>query len=243
LKGKSSLITKQGIYEKELEAECSNYLLRSFPETVGWKDELLIKSYIRTTVIDKIVKSDLLDMFKNANKDLLFTLIELFYKEPGFYLEYDNLSRNLGISKKTLYDSISYLESCYLIRKVLNFRPSTLSTRRKMQRVYPYWWNVSYAHNPKEDKMVESVVASTLDAKHYWRDKEKEIDFIVVKDDKIFPIEVKNKEKIDFADAKTLIFFINKYKTEKGLIVHTGKSETSFKECVKSIKLWKFLLE
>src|SRR3989344_1178016 len=142
LKGKKKIIENYKLYEKEIKKEFFSYLLKSFPETIEWDNELIIKDYLRTTIIDKIIKSDLPERFNNINKELLYNLIGLFYKEPGFYLDYDSLSKSLKISKSTLYTHIFYLEFCYLIRIVKNYRPSTLSTSRKLQRVYPYWWNL-----------------------------------------------------------------------------------------------------
>ena len=157
---------------------------------------MVIKDYLRTTIIDKIIKSDLPERFNNINKDLLYNLLELFFKEPGFYLDYDNLSKSLRISKNTLYTHIFYLEFCYLIRIVKNFRVSTLSTSRKLQRVYPYWWNLAYCYGENNDKILESFVLSTIDGKYYWRDLEKEIDFLKLKARTFCLLKLKTKKEL-----------------------------------------------
>jgi len=91
------------LWRKEIKKEFESYLLRSFPEIIEWKDELLIKDYLRTTIIDKVIKSDLPEKFENVNNDLLFNLLNIFYTEPGMYLDYDSISKKLRISKKTLF--------------------------------------------------------------------------------------------------------------------------------------------
>src|SRR3989338_2926949 len=139
LRCEEKFIANTGLYEKEIKKELNNYLFRSFPETIEWKDELLIKDYLRTTLIDKIVKSDLMEKFRNINKELLFNLLEIFYNEPGMYLDYDSISKKLRISKKTLIEHIFYLEFSYLVRRIRNFRPAIFSSSRKMQRIYSYW--------------------------------------------------------------------------------------------------------
>lgn len=244
LKEKNKLVSNPKVYEKEIKAEFRMYLMRSFPEIVLWPDELLIKDYLRTTIIDKIIKSDLPDKFKNINKDLLFTLLELFYKEPGTYLDYDHLSRNLKISKKTLFRHIFYLEFSYLIRKIRNFRPSSFSTARKLQRVYPYWWSLAYCYGAKEDKIMENLIASMLDLKHYWREGGKEIDFLNIAAKKIIPIEIKNKEVIAERELKNMFFFLKEYKLPQGFLVYNGEDKTiAFdKKQIKLIPFWKFLL-
>jgi hypothetical protein len=245
LRGKEQWLQKPVLYEAEIKKEFRKYLLRSFPETINWQDELIIKDYLRTTILDKIIKSDLPERFRNINKALLFNLLELVYKEPGYYLDYDSLSKSLRISKKTLFKHIYYLEFCYLVRIIRNFRPSTLSTTRKLQRAYPYWWNLAYCYSDKEDKIMESLVASTLDLHHYWRDAGKEIDFLQVKNKLIMPIEVKNKEKLDQADMSNMLFFIKKNKLKEGIIAYQGaeKEEIAEKSKIRLVPFWKLLLE
>ncbi len=245
LSNKEKIINSPLLYSKEIKKEFFSYLLRSFPETINWNNELIIKDYLRTTVIDKIIKSDLPERFDNINKELLYTIINLFYQEPGFYLDYDNLSKNLKISKSTLYTHIFYLEFCYLIRIVKNFRPSTLSTSRKLQRVYPYWWNLAYCYGENNDKILESFVLSIIDGKYYWRDLDKEIDFLKIERKNILPIEVKNKEKIFGRDLNTLKLFMNKYKIKKALLLYLGKSEIkSYNKCkIEFVSFWNWLLK
>ena len=243
--GKDNIITNQKLYSKEIKKEFFSYLMKSFPETIKWEDELIIKDYLKTTIIDKIIRSDLPEKFKNTNKELLYMLLELFYREPGYYLDYDNLSKNLRISKNTLYKHIFYLEFCYLIRIIKNFRPNTLSTSRKLQRVYPYWWNLSYCYGDKNDKILESLIFSVLDGKYYWRDLEKEIDFIKVEKKEILPIEIKNKEKVENRELATLVLFMKKYNLKKAILLYLGeeKVETIENKQINFIPFWKFLLE
>src|SRR3989338_8566170 len=91
LAGKTKLAESPALYSREIKKEFFSYLLKSFPETVSWDNTLIIKDYLKTTIIDKVIKSDLPERFSNINKELLVTLIGLFYGEPGYYLDYDNL--------------------------------------------------------------------------------------------------------------------------------------------------------
>jgi len=233
------------LYMKEVHKEFKKYLLRSFPETILWEDELIIKDYLRTMIIDKIVKSDLPTKFNNLNKDLLTTLIELIYKEPGMYVDYDHLAKNLKVSKKTLFMHFYYLEFCYLIRKIKNFRPSTFSTTRKLQRVYPYWWTLAYCYTDNFDKIAENLISSTCDLKYYWRENGKEVDFLLVENKKILPIEVKNKDHIDVTDMKNMLYFNEKNKIKKGVLIYNGEEKTEVfeKTEIHLIPFWKFLLQ
>ncbi len=168
----------------------------------------------------------------------------MIYTSPGIYLDYDNMSKNLGISKKTLVKHIFYLEFFYLIRKIKNFRPSVFAITRKMQKIYPYRWSLAYIYNDNFDKIIENVIASVLDLRNYWRAGGKEIDFLVIKDKKIIPIEIKNKTEINNNELKNMIYFFKKYNYKKGMIIYNGieKSINIKKIKIEFIPLWKFLL-
>lgn len=245
LKGKKKYLRNSKLWQREIKREFNYYLLRSFPEIIDWEDELLIKDYLRTTIVDKIVKQDLPDKFKNVNRDLLLVLLQIFYSEPGMYLNYDNLSRKLRISKKTLIEHIYYLEFSYLLRRIRNFRISTLTTSRKMQRAYAYWWSLAYCYSDDNDKIRENFISSYLNINHYWRKNEKEIDFLVVNKKSIVPIEVKNKKKLTKNDLKNMKYFLEKYKISGGIVVYNG-NEGKVRFNNRKIKLtsfWRYSLD
>lgn len=225
LDGKEKWCTQPKLWSNELQKAFELYLLRSFPELITWKDELLIKDYLRTTIIDKIVRQDIPEKFKPVQKDLLFTLLQLFYSEPGMYLDYESLSRTLRISKKTLLLHIGYLEAAYLIRRLRNYRVSVHAASRKMQRVYPYWWTLAYCYTEQKDKILENLVASIIDASYFWREAGKEIDFLLVKKKRVLPLEVKNKLNLDSADSKHLIYFFSHFSVSEGVIIYRGEEK------------------
>lgn len=245
LRGKKDFLSIPNLWEKELKKELKIYQLRSFPEIINWENELLVKDYLRTTILDKIIRQDLIEKFSEVNRSLLTDLLRIFYTEPGFYLNYDNLSESLKISKKTLFQHVFCLEFSYLIRIVKNFRVSTLSTSRKLQRVYTHWWSLAYCYSDNEDKIIENLVASTLDAKYYWRKLDKEVDFIVLNGKDVLPIEVKNKSELKTEDISNMKYFLEKYKIPQGVIIYHGEEkEIKFdNKKIKLIPLWKWLLQ
>jgi len=244
LNKKDKYLENLELWKKEIKKEFKKYLLRSFPEIINWKDELLVKDYLRTTIIDKIIKTDIPEKFENVNKDLLFSLLEIFYSEPGMYLDYDGISRKLHISKKTLIRHVYYLEFSYLLRKIKNFRVNMFISSRKLQRVYPNWWTLAYCYTNNYNKIMENVVASFIDAKYYWRKNGKEIDFLKIDKKKIIPIEIKNKNNLTKNDLKNIKYFLKKYKIKEGLIIYNGE-EDEIKinnKKIKFIPLWKWLI-
>ncbi len=245
LKGKNKLLENTELWKKEIEKEFKSYLLKGFPEIINWEDKLLIKDYLRTAIVDKIIKSDLSEKFENINKELLFSLLSMFYSEPGSYLDYDSISKKLRISKKTLAKHMFYLEFSYLLRRIKNFRISAFAASRKLQRIYPYWWTLAYCYTDNYDKIMENVVASIIDGKYYWRKNKKEIDFLIVDKKKVIPIEVKNKKELLKRDLTNMKYFLEKHKIKEGLIIYNGKETeiiTSKNKKIKCLPLWKWLL-
>jgi predicted AAA+ superfamily ATPase len=207
------------LWRDELILAFKEYLKKPFPEIVRENDERRIMSYLRENVIGKIIYQDLPKEFKNVNEDLLLNLIEIFYQNPGMILNFDELSKNLHIAKKTLQKHLFYLKFSYLVRVVRNLRTSMLITSRKLQRVYPYHWSLIFGLYKEIDygKLLESIVSSIIDAKFYYKKGNREIDFIL-KNGEILPIEVKSKFEI-----KELLKILKKLKLKKGVLIYDEK--------------------
>jgi len=87
-------------------------------------------------------------------------------------------------------------------------------------------------------KIIENVVYNTLMQKYrgsqmteslsFWRQGEKEIDFLINQGDRQLPIEVKFSNEIGSREIATILDFMRKKKTEYGVIV--TKNELSRKD-------------
>lgn len=231
-------IKKPKLWENEITREFESYLLSPFPEIVNYRELNIIKSYIKGNVVEKILKIDLSDKFKELNEELLLNLIELFYDAPGTYLNLDELSNDLKVGKSNLIQHLYYLEFARLIRRVKNFRVSSRTTSRKLQRIYPFHWSLQFGWKGKIS--YESVVASMLDCSYYWREGKREVDFIVRRDDKTLPIEVKESKDMGKNDIANLVFFMEKFKIEKSFLVYNGEEgEIKIKgNTIKRLPFW-----
>jgi hypothetical protein len=213
---------RQNLWADEIKKEFNEYLLRPYPELVGYKDLSLVKGYIKENVVDKILKDDL-SSFRDINEELAANLITIFYDNPGMYVNYDKLSSDLKISKKTLLRHVFYLEFSYLIRKVRNYRPATRSTSRKMQRVYPYHFSLMFGWNGKLN--LESEITSLYDSEYYWNDDKREVDIIITEGGMV-PIEIKETGKMSSEDISSLRYFMSKFKVKKGILIYNGERKT-----------------
>jgi len=181
----------------------NDYVRKPFPEIVKWNDIRRVNEYIRTLVIEKVVKSDIPGLFKNINVSLLSTLVEVFMKNVGMILNITSLAKDLGVHKLTLVNHVKLLEYGKMIRIVKNYRPSIRAESRKLVKVYPYNVALSFCFYPNltEGQILEGLVASALNVDKYWRKKKREIDFLMMNEE-IIPVEVEEKERIEPNDLK-----------------------------------------
>jgi predicted AAA+ superfamily ATPase len=235
-------INNYQLYRSELRRELEGWLKKPFPEIVSFKEERRVYEYIKESIISKILKIDLPDIFEHINTKLLETLLNIFYSEPGIILNIDALSRDLKVHKRTLEQHIFFLEFSKLIRIVKNYRVSVLAESRKLRKVYPYHISLVFPfYVPERGKILESVVAFKIDAKYYWRKGNKEIDFII-KDKKVLPVEVKARDSLRKEDFDNLNYFIKKFKgkVSKGIIVYEGETK---KDKINAINILDFLYQ
>ncbi len=232
---------RERLWVDEIKREFGEYLLKPYPELVKYKEVSLIKSYIKENVVDKILRDDL-SLFKDINEELATTLINIFYDAPGMYVNYDKLSADLKISKKTLLRHVYYLEFSYLIRKIKKYRPATRSTSRKMQRIYPYHFSLMFGWTGRLN--LECEVNGLFDSKYYWNDNKREVD-IILTEGGLLPIEIKKADKASPEDISSLEYFMSRFRAERGMLVYNGE-EGELKFGGREIKLvpaWKAFLD
>ena len=157
------------------------------------------------------------------------------FENPGMILNIDALARNLNRGKEILIKHINYLEQGLIIRILKNYRRGALSSTRKLKKVYPY--SQSFYFSSDESKTIENAIICELNAKHYWRDGEKEID-MVIKDK---PIEIKYKNNIQDEDINNLKYFMKKFKTKEGYLI--TKNTIKNLDLIKCIPVWKILIK
>ena len=225
------------LWKPRLEAIFEDFILKPFPEIVKWTDRQKINEYIRTLIIEKIVKSDIPHIFQKVNIKLISTLINIFLKDIGSTLNITSLAKELGVHKLTLLNHLYYLEFGKMFRIIKNYRPSIRAESRKLMKIYPYHPSLSLALYPETEKgkIIENLILSYGKYNKYWRKGEKEIDFLKI-NSTIIPIEIKYKPKIKNEDLKTMNFFLKKYNLKKGIVFYQGDNKT-IKLNDKNIKL------
>lgn len=167
---------------------------QGFPELVGEDDRLVVRRYIRESVVEKVLYRDLSKIVGASDVPLLESLLNLLMGEPGQILDYSSLSRDLGANRRRVSSSLGYLERSFLVHKLYNHSGSRRKVERKLRKWYPSIVEpgLTYSHDPSaRGRALEWLVVTRLKADRFWRDPYKnEVDAVV--GDKVpLPVEVK----------------------------------------------------
>lgn len=220
-----------------------------FPEITEELDDEKIRSYVKLSVIDRVIYQDVPSQFGKTDIGLLETLTDIFLKTPGFVLNFDNLAKSLRRNKRTLTNYVHYLKFSLLINLVSNFRTSVLAASRKNRKVYPAATSLVFALYGKFDSgvlggVLETAFCSEAEAKYYIRKGKMEIDFIITRNGKtIVPVEIKSTISQD--DIVAYSSRLNTLGLDKGLILGMGSVFNEFHEdgiSVFAFPIWMFLL-
>jgi predicted AAA+ superfamily ATPase len=213
---------KMEIFPRRIEAYFHDYLRKSgFPEIVEWESEARIAEYIKNSVVDRVTLRDVPLIFKTRNITLMDNIVRLILSSPGSIININSLSRIWGESKITISNYLKFLEVSLLIRSLSNFRPSFLSSSRKLKKYYPVTPSLvfSYSKQVFESKIgavLETYVVNALDAEYYFRTGRKEIN-VILKDEELLPIEV--KEMVNEEDISRFLKLVKYVNARKGVIV------------------------
>jgi predicted AAA+ superfamily ATPase len=226
----------------------TDFLIKAgFPEIIEEEDEEKIRTYVKLSVIDRIIYKDVPTQFGRTDIDLLEKLINLFLKSPGFILNFENLARDLRRDKKTLMNYIYYLKFSLLINFVSNFRISIRATSRKNRKIYPATTSFIFSLYGRFDdqilgKVLETIFCSEVGANYYFNKGNKEIDFPIINKDEIIPVEI--KYKISQSEMKLYSSLLKKMRLNKGIVLTMDTFDEFFDNSVKILvfPIWTFLV-
>ncbi|MBU3906742.1 MAG: ATP-binding protein [Nanoarchaeota archaeon] len=205
-------------------------------------EEIELKKTILKDLYDTMVLKDIARTFSIAD----ISSLELFTKylsiNIGNLVSYDSLSRDIKLSFQTLKKYIDAMEKSYLISRVQPFYKNKIKEIVKQPKIYFVDTGLrnliskSFNQQP-EGNLFENYVFTELlkmgFSPKYWRTKSKmEVDFVIEKDNNIFPVEVKvnaEQEKVE----RNMRAFIDEYKPKIAIIVsYEGKkAEVKIGDC------------
>lgn len=222
------------VYRKRAESLFTEYLIGgNFPEVIGEFDTRKTVFYLKDSILAKILEYDLPMAFNIEKKEEMRALFRIVATESGNLFEFQNVAEDLKISRDTVADYIGYFEKAYIAHLCYNFTRSMRKQLRTKKKIFVASPNFTCAilginlTNPlfKEiiGHLVETSVFNTLkgrfDRVFFWKEREKEVNFVVCQGEEIYPIEVKYTGRIRLKDdIKWMLSFMEKKNLKKGFL-------------------------
>jgi len=244
-KGREDLA--QGIMSVPHEAISSYFeefvLFGGYPRVVLEK-EVEIKKKILSEIFTSYIHRDIVPLFALKSPDKFATFLRYLSTIMGGILNISTISRELGMSKSTVYSYLKALEITYLIHLLRPFSTNPKKEITRQPKVYfvdtgfRNWiiraFNVLSLRTDKGELVencifMEIVKSLPIDVPiGYWRDKAgNEVDFII---NRHYPLEVKYS-KFAYPLPRGFRTFISLYKPSKGfLIFREGEGKIKLRE-------------
>ncbi len=211
-----------------------------YPE-VALKSSLEEKKEILESIFDLYVKKDLIE-YLNINKLLeVKKLIEFLAINNGQKIKYEELSRITSLNFNEIKKYLEVLFETYLIKEIRPFHTNKNKELVKIPKIYfidngvrNYFINNFNELRLRNDggSLFEGFILSELIKQgnkqiHFWQDKHlHEVDFVLEKNDKIIPLEVKFKETSKSEDLRGLAVFLESYpQVKQGILVNLAKQK------------------
>ena len=264
---KSGLGSKglEEVYEKNinkkplLEKMFLQYIYKgSFPEMARVEDDDIVRNYVKSSVIDKIVLEDIPSVFAVRKKDILFSVLEYCSRETSNLLDISNLASILKTNYQTARSYIFYLQNSFVIDIVYNHSKSIAKQLRKNKKIHVAHPSIAIsmagyrkdALNVSElmGKYVETAVfqhSKCLSERiSFWRTPQKDEVDIILSGKETIPIEVKYQSQISPSDLKPLLKFMDLHGVKKGFMVTKDLLEkrTIDGKTIQLVPAWVFLM-
>ena len=252
-------IYDKGKYKKEI-IETLNKYLKEFILYGGYPRAVLSeKTEEKVKVLENIFNTYLLKEIKEildlSSNNQLISLIKALSLQMGNIINYNELSSLTGFSHRELKKYLNILEETYICGLVRPFFTNKRTELVKSPKVYfldTGFRNISIDNFTSEraDKgsLYENFIFSELIKNNltpkYWNSKSAaEVDFIIEKQNKPIPIEIKSlvrEEKI----TKSFDSFITKYKPKTAYFLsHDFESSKTYNNCkVNFLPFVKFII-
>lgn len=218
----------------ELSKLKKTFSIETLIERGGFPEPLLAESLVeanrwRLQYTNSLLATDVFEFDKVQNIKAVKTIFELLRTKVGSPISYQSLAEDVAISPTTAKKYIQILEALYVVFSITPYSNNIARSLLKEPKIY--FFDTGLVKGDEGAKLENLVAVSLLKhvyAKidevaenyqlHYLRTKEKlEVDFALVKDDKIEKIiEVKNSAK---EISKSLYWFVQKYQMPAAQIV------------------------
>lgn len=241
LKNNYSALYRYHVYtKKKLEILSREYLTTGqFPESRQFNSPENRHEYIVEAVIGKVLE-DCIRIFKIEKTEEFKLIAYQLLNNIGSIFEVTNIGREIAITRPTLDKYIEYLKESYVIEILYKYHRSIIKSGKITRKLYTPCINLNCAINRYQEshidempdafgKIIENIVYNVLSLRYkektlinnisFYRQRDKEIDFLVNHNKKVLAIEVKFARTINYQDLKTLTDYLTDKELEYGIMV------------------------
>ena len=233
------------LYGKELSSSLGRFTRTlGFPELIEVTDEDIIRKYLSESIIEKIIYRDMQTLFGIRDVPMLSSLLGIIAGNPGQILDLASLAGDLGTTRQTVSNYLSYLEDSFLIRKIYNYSRNRRKTERKLKRYYPSVVSpdLLLRTDPhSESRVFECFLVNQLKGEFFWRDSRKNEVDLVLEGDEPMPVEIKYGK----VNTKGLEVFMKRFGVNKGYILTSEREDRILKGDmeINLVPAYRYLLE
>lgn len=187
------------------------------------------KKTILKNIYNTFFLREIREIFLIKDDYKLVKLLKALALQTSNIINYQELSAITDFSVKELKEHSSILVKTFVCQEAVNFHSNKRNELRKSPKIFfvdtglrnAILQDFSAQTNAgilKENLIAQEIIKKEIPLK-YWRTQSKaEVDFVIEKDGKIIPVEVKNKLK-NAVLGKSLFSFIEHYKPKTALVV------------------------
>jgi predicted AAA+ superfamily ATPase len=185
-------------------------------------------SYLKTSIISSVIEKDILNNHTVKSPSLFKQAFELIMAYPAQEVSYTKLLGQLQDKGNTdlVKHYLSLYEGAFLIKSIHKYSSKELKRKTSSPKLIPlcpafYYLTIQDDYELDErGRVFELVVGAALTRLHgelfYWREKDKEVDFILKRGRKLFAIEVKSGRR---KNEKGLEAFCKKFPDTKPIFI------------------------
>jgi len=231
-----------------------NYLLLGgFPEYLQI-DQDLRERYFWDSVVERVIHRDIPAIVDVRDRELLRNLLLYAFSFSGTVLNITQLANDFGSTKLSVSNYLRYLEGSLLVHLIEKYARSIESRLRAFKKVItidPGLYSNIAGISPlrpswEKEKGVLAEIAVFAKLKRevrnfglfYWRERDKEVDFVVDFLKGVIPVEVKYRDVIKARDLRGIEEFKRKFKSTKSIIITKEKLEWDGSKLL--VPLWLF---
>jgi hypothetical protein len=227
-----------------IESEKTSIFLMEYLNFGGYPRVITEETIIgKNRIIDEIYKSylerDIPYLIGLEKSEEFSALLKIIASQVGSLVNYNELASTLGLAAVTVKKYLWYMENTFIINKV---SPFFKNIRKEITKAPVYYFtdlglrnyainNFGRVDEKSKDsgflfenfiyKILRNNLQYTSTSLNFWRTRDgAEVDFILNKQNKVIPVEVKFQELTTPNLPRSLQSFINKYKPENVYLIN-----------------------